>query len=430
MHKVLIVTYYWPPAGGPGVQRVLSFTRYLPQYGWEPVILTVENGDYSSEDPSLIEQIPNNINVYKVPAREPFNLYRRLTGKNKGEKIPSHILGSQKNPSITERLARFIRLNFFIPDARIGWIQSLVKKGLEIIRDEKPHIILSSSPPHSLQLAVQKIARKTGITWVADFRDPWTDFFHYQEKGRLYPARFLDQLFERRVLKAVDAAVSVSPSVIKLLTAKFPQLKSIVIFNGFEHQKFETISSSSHTRFTVFYAGNMRKSQNPEPFLHALQSMIADGKDNISFRIAGSIHPDIQNILDTMALKDYCTFLGYLEHRDVIQEMINADLLLLLIPDTPKNEGIITGKLFEYIASGNPVLGLGPENGDAAAILNETKTGQMIDYRKDPGPVLELYYSKFLEKKEQKHTVLPDTVYKYSREMMTQTLAEYLDELA
>jgi len=428
MRKVLIVTYYWPPAGGPGVQRVLSFTRYLPEFGWEPIILTVENGDYPSEDISLISQIPDDIKVYKVPAWEPFNLYRRLTGKKKGEKIPSHILGSRKNQSVMECLSRFIRLNVFIPDARIGWIHNLVKNGLRIVREEKPQVILSSSPPHSLHLAIRKIVQKTGVKWVADFRDPWTDFFHYHEKGRFFPARYLDLLFERSVLKSVDAAISVSPAVVKLFIEKSPDLKTSVIFNGFDHKKYEKISPVRYSRFTIFYAGNMRKTQCPDMFFNALQSLIKRGMDKISLRIAGSVHPDIQQEMDKRNLIDYCTFLGYLKHQEVIREMYNADLLLLLIPDTPKNEGIITGKLFEYIASGNPVLGFGPEQGDAANILNETETGQMLDYRKDPSLILEEYYDAYEEKRKQSHKTITGKVLKYSREAATKDLVHFLEE--
>jgi len=429
MHKVLIVTYYWPPAGGPGVQRVLSFARYLPEFGWEPVILTVENGDYPSEDYSLISQIPDNLKVYKIPAREPFNLYRRLTGKKTGEKIPSHILGSHHKQSLMERLSRFIRLNLFIPDARIGWIPNCVKTGLQIIEKEKPNLIFSSSPPHSLQLAARKISRKSNVKWVADFRDPWSDFFHYQEKGRLCPAQYLDLFFEKSVLKSVDAAVSVSPAVIKLFNEKSPDLKTSVIFNGFNHKDFENVPAFRDPRFTIFYAGNMRKSQNPDTFLNALQSMIEKGKDNINLRIAGTVHPDIQQAMDKRNLKDNCTFLGYLEHREVIREMINADLLLLLIPDTPKNEGIITGKLFEYIASGNPVLGFGPEQGDAAHILKETGMGSMIDYQKDPEHILEQYYAVYDENRKRSHNVFSEAVLKYSRESAALKLAEYLEKL-
>lgn len=429
MRKVLIVTYYWPPSGGPGVQRVLSFARYLPEFGWEPVILTVENGDYSSEDRSLLRKIPEDLKVYKVPAWEPFNLYRRLTGKKKGEKIPTHILGSQQKQSLMERLSRFIRLNLFIPDARIGWIHNLYKKGMEIVGKENPQLILSSSPPHSLQLAVRKIVRKTKVKWLADFRDPWSDFFHYQEKGRLYPARSLDLFFEKSVLRSVDAAVSVSPAAVKLFEEKFPDLKTSVIFNGFNRKDYENISPVRHSRFTIFYAGNMRKSQHPDMFFHALQSMIEKGNDDINVRIAGSIHPDIREALKKKNLINYFTFLGYLEHPDVICEMANADLLLLLIPQTSKNEGIITGKLFEYIASGNPVLGFGPENGDAASILNETNTGHMTDYGKNPENVLEAYYAVYKQNRKQYAESIPKMVLKYSREASTHNLADFMEKL-
>lgn len=429
MPKVLIITYYWPPAGGPGVQRILGFVRYLPMFGWEPVVVTVLKGDYSNEDPSLLQQVPEKVKVYKIPAREPFNLYRRLTGKKRDEKIPTHILAAEKNQSFRERLSRFIRLNFFIPDARIGWIPYLTKTGTQIVQKEIPDILISSSPPHSLQLATKKIARKTDIKWIADFRDPWTDFFHYQEKGRLCFARYLDRYFEKSILKSVDAAVTVSPSLSALFKKKVPTLKATVITNGFDLEEYNGLIIKKHPHFTLFYAGSMRKSQCPMTFFDALQALIKKGKTPFNIRIAGSIHPHIKQAIEERDLTESFTFLGYLEHRKVLQEMINAHLLLLLIPNTEQNEGILTGKLFEYMASGTPILGFGPEQGDAAAILKETKTGIMIDYDKDPTSLLEIAYDAVkVEQKQGKHHI-PDAVLKYSRYETTRKLAELLEDI-
>ncbi|MDA3871426.1 MAG: glycosyl transferase family 1, partial [Candidatus Marinimicrobia bacterium] len=171
MKKVLIITYYWPPAGGPGVQRVLKFAKYLPQFGWQPIILTVKNGEYSAIDESLIKEIPKECIVYKTKTFEPYNLYKKFVGKKKDEKLPTYILNTNKNDNLNNKIAKWIRANLFIPDARIGWISHIVREGMKIIEKENPDIIFSSSPPHSLQIGAKKLAKKSGLKWVADFRD-------------------------------------------------------------------------------------------------------------------------------------------------------------------------------------------------------------------------------------------------------------------
>lgn len=207
LKKVLIVTYYWPPAGGPAIQRTLKFVKYMRFFGWEPVILTVENGEYPAIDPSLIQEIPDNIQVYKTKAFQPFQLYRMLTGKKGNTHNNANVFG-QKDKTFVERLAKWIRLNLFIPDARIGWYAYAVKAAKKIIEQEHIDLIYSSSPPHSLQLIAQKIAKQNKIKWVADFRDPWSELVHYQSYKRTWLTRKIDSHFEKSVFRSADRLVA------------------------------------------------------------------------------------------------------------------------------------------------------------------------------------------------------------------------------
>src|SRR5690606_13755203 len=201
LKKVLIITYYWPPAGGSGVQRVLKFAKYLPEFGWEPVILTVENGEYPALDSSFEDDIPKGMKVYKTKALEPFHVYKALTGQSRDSKIDTNILKSESE-NLREKISKWIRLNIFIPDARIGWMAYAVRQGMEIIENENISLIISTSPPQSLQLSAMRIARKSKKPWVADFRDPWTSIAYYQKSKRFALTKKLDHYLEKKVLQS------------------------------------------------------------------------------------------------------------------------------------------------------------------------------------------------------------------------------------
>ena len=222
MKKVLVVTYYWPPSGGPGVQRVLKFAKYLPAHGWEPIILTVKNGEYPSIDPSLAGDIPAGCSVHRSISFEPGGLYRPFVGLRSGEPIPVATL-AVRDISWRQRWANWIRLNLFIPDAKIGWVPSALKAGRRIIRTTKPDLIFSSSPPQTVQLIAEKLARASGLPWVADYRDPWTRIFHYATSRRSAWARRYDRRLEERIVPAADERITVNQICADLLGPELPR---------------------------------------------------------------------------------------------------------------------------------------------------------------------------------------------------------------
>ena len=256
--KVLIITYYWPPSGGPGVQRVLKFAKYLPEFGWEPIILTIKNGEYPAIDNTLLKDIPKNCKVYKSKAFQPSFLYRKFTGMKKDEKIPVASLAN-KDVNWKKRISNWIRLNIFIPDAKIGWLPFAIKEGKKIIQSEKPDIIFSSSPPPTVHLIAKKLAKWSRIKWIADFRDPWTDI-HYLQNQKINPiSKKFNKNLEIEVIKTCESATCVSENFVNLLTNQFNS-KFNIITNGFDTETKFNVKKNPE-KFTILYIGGLTQNR-------------------------------------------------------------------------------------------------------------------------------------------------------------------------
>ncbi|MBN1299589.1 MAG: glycosyltransferase family 4 protein [Melioribacteraceae bacterium] len=422
MKKVLIITYYWPPSGGPGVQRVLKFAKYLPQFGWMPIILTVEKGNYPDYDKSLMNEIPNGTKVYKTKSFEPFEIYKSMTGRTGSDRIPTFELNKKNRLSAVEKLSRWLRANVFIPDAKIGWTRHIESEGLKIIEEEKPDIILSSSPPHSLQIGAMKLAQKSGVKWVADFRDPWTNAFWQKDLKRSGFALSKDRKMEHDVLFNADKVVAVSSTIASMFEI-IASNKTRVITNGFDPEDFQT-AKVKRDKFTITYTGTLGESQKIDNFINAINGLNDSIKNEIEINFFGSFHPSI------LSLQDKCrniNFYNSIPHDRAVPEIINSDILLLVIPYAKENKGILTGKLFEYMATGNFILGIGPVSGEAASILNESGSGNMFDYGDDLG---EIILSKFNEWKNGiGFSADKEKINRYSRINTTSQLINVFEEL-
>ncbi len=421
--KVLILTYYWPPAGGPGVQRVLKFVKYLPEYGWDPIILTVKNGEYPALDPSLLKEIPEGVKVYATQSLEFFSLFKRLTGRNAQIPIETYIL-NRKKTGWKDRLFAWIRQNLFLPDARLGWAPFAFRKGMAIIRKEQPALIFSSSPPHSLQLAARRLAMKSGLPWVADFRDPWTEAFWDKSLGRTPWAAVRNNRMEQRVVGQADALITVSNGVRELLV-KSPRANTYVIPNGYDARDFSAKKEPS-PRFRIVYAGHVAASQNPVKFFHAIAALRPSFGKTLDIRFYGKADEEVREAIAREGVGDLVHLLPYLPHDQILREIVNADLLLLLIPGE-NGKGILTGKVFEYLAAGNFILGIGDETGEAAALLDECRGGVMIGYDKDPFPVLEEQIRRW--QGGIPHETKTEEILRYDRKALTARLSAVFDAL-
>jgi glycosyltransferase involved in cell wall biosynthesis len=423
--RVLIITYYWPPSGGPGVQRVLKFVKYLPEFDWEPIVITVKDGEYPALDSSLEKEIDSSVRVYKVQSLELYDLFRKITGKKKGSKIETYELVKGKDQlSWKEKFAQFIRINFLIPDARIGWNLRGYRSCIQIINDEKPDLIFSSSPPHSLQILASRISRKTGIKWVADFRDPWTKSFYDKGLKRWFLADNYNKRLEKKIVTTADCITAVSEGVLDLIGASEAK-KSMVISNGYDEDDFQK-SKSKNPYFRIVYTGHIASVQNPENFLESLVCMLYEGKSSIRVDIYGSADQIVKDSVIVKGLSDVVTFHPYVAHEVAINQMIDADLLLLLIP-RQNSKGILTGKLFEYLATGNFILGIGDEDGIAARVIRKCNAGTMIGYARDPIEMLRTQYERWQQ--GQPHRGNQEEIAKYSRRNLTKKLADLFNEI-
>lgn len=376
---VLVITYYWPPSGGPGVQRVLKTVKYLAELGWRAIVLTPAQGEYPALDRSLECDIPTTCTVVRTRAIEPFGFYKGLLGLKKESALPVALLTQESN-SWKKKLTAWIRMNLFIPDARIGWKPFAVHAGKKIIRRERPDLIFSSSPPHSLQLIAEKLSAWSGIPWVADFRDPWTNIYHYDQMNRTSSTARKDKRLEQRVLHRASQVTAVSKGF-------FPDFdhpgKITVIPNGYDPADMpERGAVRRNDKFTIRYMGSMKRRQVVDAFFKLMQDLADDPntKDRIRVELIGRMDPGVQQIVREMKLDETVRLAGYMDHDRAMQKIAEADLLLLVIGRGNRNQNILTSKLFEYLMMKKPILAYGPVDGEASRILQETGTGKMFDY--------------------------------------------------
>ena len=428
MKKALIITYYWPPAGGAGVQRALKFVKYLPQFGWEPIVLTVENPDSPVNDTSLLNDIPKGTKIFKTKSLEPFELYKKFIGKNSDSKIPNDVLLSKKNLSIKNRLAQWIRLNLFIPDAKIGWKKYAVKKGLEIIKTENIDLIFTTSPPQTVALIGRKLSKLSGVKWIADFRDPWMEIVYYQNVNRTKLTKAVDSSLEKKVMNDADRIITISHDIADLIRGKAKNQNVAIIPNGFDETDFESIELRKNTKFTISYTGSMSKDRVPYPFVSALKRLIySDGIKNIQMKFAGKFCSEFYELIKKENLSEYFTIQNFIPHNESTKMLQSADALLLVIDNVPNNKGFLTGKFFEYMGCKKPIFAVGPVDGDANAIIKETDCGTMVNYNDDEEAYqsLKIMYDNW----QNDRSNYKFDVEKFSRKNLTKTLTKVIEEI-
>jgi glycosyltransferase involved in cell wall biosynthesis len=379
MNKVLIVTYYWPPSGGAGVQRWLKFSKYLPEFGWQPVILTVDPvyAAYPVTDDSLTNEVPSSLKVHKTPAVDYFSIYKKDKSR-----IPAAGFANSVDNTLKGKVSRFIRGNFFIPDPRRGWNRFAVRKACELIENEGIKHIITTSPPHSTQLIGLKIKTKfPEIKWIADLRDPWTDIYYYEKFYPTFISKSIDSGFERRVLKNADNIITVGSSLKEIFSLKTKGIaeKIVVIPNGFDAIDFKDIKLSYPSRFTLTYVGTLSDIYPVGSLINALKSFRDEGKDFI-LRFVGTISEKNRELIRSSIHDESVEFISNVIHSKAIEYMMSSTVLILIIPLHKSNKSIVTGKLFEYLAVGRPILCIGPPDGDAAEIIKKCRSGVTADY--------------------------------------------------
>ncbi len=430
---VLIFAYYWPPASGPGVQRWLKFVKYLPEKNWNAIVVTPENGSYPNTDPSLLEDIPGDTRVERTDTLEPFRMFNLLTGQAKRGNTTSVGMGDIKgSSSLVKKISAFVRANFFIPDARKGWGRYAIQRGREIIRNQTIDLIVTTGPPHSAHLIGLALKKEFKMPWVADFRDPWTNIYYNKFLPRTKNTIRRDQSLEDAVLTTADAAVVVGKGQRDEFQDRAPRIQ--VIENGYDEEDFLGLERTHDKElFRLAYIGNLKVNQNCKTLwevIHDLTEKVEGFKDHFKLSFTGNIHPEISQTLTEYNLDTFVEILPFVPHKEAIQRMINAQALLFLIPDSVSNKQIITGKIFEYLASQTPLYSIGPTDGDAAEILRICNRSEMIDYAdKDAlkAELLKLYQSWISSESVIKISGTGHEI--YSRRNLSYQLADLFEEV-
>ncbi|HLW31363.1 MAG TPA: glycosyltransferase family 4 protein [Aequorivita sp.] len=419
MIRVLIITYYWPPAGGPGVQRWLKFVKYFRKFGIDPIVFAPENPNYPLIDHNLDNEIPSDIEIIKFPIKEPYRL-AKLFSKKKTKQISSGIISKKKIGAI-EKMMLYVRGNFFIPDARIGWVKPSVEFLSKYISENRVDVIITTGPPHSLHLIGKKLKENLGLKWIADFRDPWTTI-HYHKSLRLNKtSEIKHKHLEAAVLQAADQIVATSPTTQKEFKA-ITKKPIEVITNGYDIS--EEIKFTLDKSFSISHIGSLLSERNPEILWQILSDICNNNssfKNDLELKFAGAVSDEAKHSLEKYGLIENCVFLGYVSHLEALKLQNQSQVLLLVEIDSPETQAIIPGKIFEYLAAKRPIIAIGPKGSDIKEILEETESGKFFDWNGHSlrNTILQ-YYKKF---QKDELIVFSKDIEKYSRMELTRQMA-------
>ncbi|HEY8935727.1 MAG TPA: glycosyl transferase [Cyclobacteriaceae bacterium] len=430
--KVLIIAYYWPPSGGSGVQRWLKFVKYLPQAGFKPYVFTPKNPSFAVQDQSLLKDVPVEAEIIHFPIWEPYEAFFKLSSffgdKSKSAKPTALVSGKKK--SFFQNISTWIRGNFFIPDPRVFWVKPSVKFLEKYLAENNISTIITTGPPHSVHLIGYRLRKKNkSLRWLADFRDPWTEwgFLDSLMVGKI--ARKVHKRLENKVLSTADEIITITPFYVR----RFETLSKRnvrLLTNGFDEDDFKNIAYRKNEKFLIWHVGIINEKCDPRPFILAVVALMEqnqDFKSNVVIEFIGEVHPDIKSFVQNYpALSTVIRYTGNIPHKELISRYGESPLLLLILNGYKNAEGYLPGKLFEYVATGLPVFAVGPTDGDAAALLKETQAGYMFESDDHQGMIdrLEIEFNNW--KLSDQPLVKQYASNIYSRQAITQKLAKLI----
>ena len=430
MNKVLIITYYWPPSGGAGVQRWLRFAGYLPSYGWEPVILTVDPqyASYPQRDESLVKEVPSSTEVIRTKSSGGiFSAYRFLTGSRE---IPYGGFVNEDDPGFLQRFSRFIRGNFVLPDARKGWNRHALKKAEEIIKSGNIQAVITTSPPHSTQLTGLKLKKTLNIKWIADLRDPWSEIYYSRRMYQTSLARKINLSMEKKVLNAACRVICTCNATANLFRSKLsddqPPEKIITVTNGYDPDDFNAVHPGPES-FTITYLGTFSGDYDAETLSGAIDYFTLHDSGTINLRFIGKTDSRTERLFrnrENLNLE----IIPYVEHARAMEYLAGSAALLLVVPSRGKEDEMIPGKLFEYLASKRRIIALGPEDSDVADILRKTGGGKIFS-RNDSEELGKYLISLHNDFKNGIFEIMPSGLVEYSRPALAAKIAAVLNSL-
>ena len=424
-NKIVIITYYWPPAGGPGVQRWLKFVKYLPDFGFQPIVYIPENPSYPIIDENLLSEVSNETIILRNKIVEPYQ-WASFLSKNKTKKISSGIIPNKKKHTFLDQLLRSIRGNIFIPDARVLWVKPSVKYLEKYLSENGITTIITSGPPHSLHLIGLELKQKLNVKWVADFRDPWTTIGYHKAFKLLEFAANKHKQLENKVLNNADLILVTSPST----RAEFKKITSKpieVITNGYDVEKIG--NQIVDKKFSLAHIGSFLSERNPRILWESISELIRENPlfaSHFQLKLIGAISQEVLDSIALFQLQNYVNNLGYVSHDEAIVHQKKSQVLLLIEINSEDTKSIIPGKLFEYLVSERPIIGVGPKGCDFAEIIIDTNTGVFVDYseKEKLKNYIANYFSLFLEGNLKSNGV---GLQKYSRKNLTEKLANLLN---
>lgn len=429
--KVLIITYYWPPTGGAGVQRWLKFSKYFRQFNWEPIIYTPSNPDFPINDETLLKDVLPNLEILKTQINEPYDVYRKIMGKKKTDTVNQGFLSESKENKVLQKMMIWVRGNFFIPDARKFWIKPSVSYLSDYLKEHKIDAIISTGPPHSMHLIALGLKQQFNIPWIADFRDPWTQIDFYNQLQLTKWADRTHKRLEKSVLKSANKVVTVSghwAEDLKLLCDR----NIDVITNGFDADDFTTTEDTNlMPGFLFHHIGALNKDRNPHTLWKVLGDLCKENnafKRDLKLKFTGKTDAAVFESLKEQGIFENAEKTDYMAHSEVVKLLLKSPVLLLPLNDTPNILGIVPGKLFEYLAAKRPIFAIGNVEGDTAKIIADAHAGTMVGFKDEENTkkrVLELY------EQFNKQTLQIDStsIEKYSRRSCAESYTTLLNEI-
>lgn len=431
MKKVLFITYYWPPAGGTLINRTLKFYEYLHEYGWEPVVLTCDGGFHTFTDESLLKSVRPETHIYKTKGFNFFGLMSLVTPKSSNTAVPYGFTDASKK-SLKNKILRWGKYNM-IPDTKYNWRFGTVRKAMRIAKQEKVDLIFSSSPPQTNHVIARKVSKKTGIPWVADFRDPWTDSYWIIDENSLRwkCVQKMDKRIECKTINAMSAMTTTGPSMVEIMQHK-TKVPVTEITNGFDAACFEGLEHKPNEKFRITFAGSLSQQHSPKCFFDAITLLCskADFADRFEIVFMGNFPNFLKELIVQYEFMDSVKMIPYQPFQQAIEFIASSELLMVMIPNTPDNKVYIPLKVYDYMGSGRPILAYGPLEGDTASILERTATGKIFDYAQiqESANYIQSIFEKW--KNGEQTTSDKDVVNTYTRRNLTGKLARLFDQVA
>jgi len=419
MKQVLFISYYWPPSGKASLYWPLAVVKHLPQYGWQPIVLTVKEESFTQTDESFAMGLPADLKVFRTKTYEPFKIYKRFTGKKADDQLIASETISTSNRRITHRISIWLRMNLFIPDARIGWYLPAVGAGSKIFNSEEIGAIVTIGPPHTTHLVGKKLSKKYNVSHVPVFIDPWTDIVYYRNFRRNRLTLTIDNHLERSVMENAKAVIFVTETMRNDYLNKYEILsdKSQVLYWGYNEEDFDKVACNKkeNEKKVLVHAGNIFSYQNPKNFWKEIKKK-NDSGDAIKIKFIGTIDPDIKKTISKEGLNIVTDYLGFLPYYDMLREICEADFLLVCASE-PRH---VPGKLFEYMRTGNPVIAFGDDNDEVKKLLEKSNSGIMFKYD-ESGEEFFTNYNKLVPN--------PDYIVQFDRKIISEELGKILDSI-